>query len=301
MRTGLAGALLGVMIVAACNADRSGTGASPMKSVVVYAEPEQEVRLLERFSEFTSETRIPVTLQIADSESNLRNVIDNHGTPTADVLITSSVTDIWRAADEGALRPISAKAFEEVPAVLKDPDGTWASIRVRYAVIAIAEGASPVDEYGDLATAELRGMICLSSSTLPVNRSLISMLIEDIGLKPAERMVRAWVRNLAASPYTTEQQLVDALKSGPCQYGVISSRDDDDSLSIVAPDPLYLDIDAIGVARHAKQAESAQALVEWMLESNPLPEPESSNGRNVGLAGWHNEDVRLLAERAGYR
>ncbi|MGI9238723.1 MAG: ABC transporter substrate-binding protein [Woeseiaceae bacterium] len=301
MRTGLAGALLGLMIVAACNADRPGAGDSPIKPVVVYAEPEQEVRLLEVFSDFTSETQIPVNLQIADSESNLKNVIDNQGAPRADVLITSNVTDIWRAADEGALRPIAAKVFEGVPAVLKDPDGTWAPIRVRYAVIAVVEGASPVDEYGDLAASELRGKVCLSSSTLPVNRSLIAMLIEDIGLKPAERMVRAWVRNLAASPYATEQQLVDALKSGPCQYGVISSRDDIDGLSIVSPHPLYLDIDAIGVARHAEQAESAQALVEWMLESNTLPEPESSNGRNVGLAGWHDEDVRLLAERAGYR
>lgn len=301
MRTALAAALLGVLIVAACNPDRPVDDNSSTKPVVVYAEAEREAGLIEVFSDFTAETAIPVTLHIADGALNLKNVIANQGIPVADVLITSNVADIWRAADEGALRPIMANVFDEVPVALKDPDGTWAPIRIRYAMIAVAEGADSIDEYGELATPELRGKVCLSSSSLPVNRSLIAMLIEDIGLKPAERMVRAWVRNLAASPYATEQQLVDALISGPCQYGIVSSGDHIDSLSVVAPNPLYLDIDAIGVARHAEQPESAQALVEWMLETHALPEPESSNGRNVGLAGWHDEDVRLLAERAGYR
>jgi iron(III) transport system substrate-binding protein len=127
------------------------------------------------------------------------------------------------------------------------------------------------------------------------------MLIEDVGLKPAERMVRAWVRNLAASPYATEQKLVDALRLGTCRYGIVSGSADIEGLATIAPNPLYLDIDAIGIARHAEQAESAQALVEWMLKSSPLAEPESSNGRNLGLAGWRDEEVRLLAERAGYR
>jgi hypothetical protein len=38
-----------------------------------------------------------------------------------------------------------------------------------------------------------------------------------------------------------------------------------------------------------------------MLEKNKLREPVSSNGRNIGLAGWRDEDAALLAERAAYR
>ena len=257
--------------------------------------------MADTFAAFTAETGVPITLTVAEDDVNVRNVIENRGTPLADVLITSSVIDIWRATDEGALRPLVATHFEEVPAVLRDPDRTWAAIRVHKAVIVTAADASVPDDYSDFATPELRGKICLSSSALPVNRALIAMLIEDVGLKPAERMVRAWVRNLAASPYATEQKLVDALRSGTCRYGIVSSSGDIEGLSTNAPSPLYLDIDAIGIARHAEQAESAQALVQWMLESISLPEPESSNGRNLGLAGWRDEDVRLLVERAGYR
>ena len=292
--------LLGVLLVAGCNAGDPGP---PPPPVVVYASPEHESSLTEAFSAFTAATRIPVTLKIADSVSNTRNVINNEGTPPADVLVTSTVIDVWRAADEGALRPLTSPTFAAVPSVLKDPDGMWAAIGVRFAVIGVAPGASDAlaDAYGDLASSDLRGKVCVSSSVLPVNRTLIAMLIEDIGVKPAERMARAWVRNLAASPFATETKLVDALRSGACQYGVVSSSIDLAGLSTITPQPLYADIDGIGVARHARQAESAQTLVDWLLAENPLAESGSSNGKNLALAGWHDEEVRLLVERAGYR
>ena len=297
MKLGLCGALVALSL-AACDAADDRPPAAP---VVVYVNAAQEARLADAFAAFTAETGIPLKLTVADNEVNVRNVIDNRGAPPADVLITSTVIEIWRAADEGALRPLKAAHLEKVPAVLKDPDRTWAAIAVHYAKIVTAADAGLADDYSDFAGTDLRGKVCLSSSALPVNRALIAMLIEDVGLKPAERMVRAWVRNLAASPYATEQKLVDALRSGTCGYGIVSGAADVEGLSTIAPKPLYLDIDAIGIARHAQQPESAEALVQWMLASNPPPQPESSNGRNLGLVGWRDEEVRLLAERAGYR
>ena len=83
--------------------------------------------------------------------------------------------------------------------------------------------------------------------------------------------------------------------------GIVSGAADIEGLSTIAPQPLYLDIDAIGIARHAQQPESAEALVQWLLAANPPAKPESSNGRNLSLVGWRDEEVRLLVERAGYR
>lgn len=304
MKIRLAYPLFAALFVVACNAENSGDGAPPPSApVVVYASPAQEATLDEAFAQFTADTGIRVTLNVADGDANVSNVIENRGAPTADVLVTHSITDIWRAADEGALRPLTAPLLDTLPEVLKDPDGTWAAIGIRYAVIVAASDAesSQVDNYRDLATSELRGKVCLSSSALSINRSLVAMLVEDIGIKPAERMVRAWVRNLAASPFATEVKLVDALRSGDCRYGIVSSSVDLEGLSTVLPQPLYLDIEGIGVARHAEQADAAQALVQWMLESTSLPAPQSSNGRNLALVGWRAEDARLLADRAGYR
>jgi hypothetical protein len=69
----------------------------------------------------------------------------------------------------------------------------------------------------------------------------------------------------------------------------------------VIPSPLYIDVDGIGVSRHASQAASAQTLVDWLLRERTLSNSMSYDGSNIGLAGWRNEEAALLAERAGYR
>lgn len=278
----------------------SGTIPEP---VVIYASAEQESRLAEMLSRFTDETRVPVKVVVGDSSALTDTVINNRGTPTADVLLTSSIADTWRAADRGALRPLTGTAVGDLPPLLKDPDRLWAALEVRYAIIGVSPGAehAGLGNYADLAESDYRGAVCLSSAALPVNRSLVAMLAEDLGVKPAERIVRAWVRNLGSEPFATEGELLDAMRSGACGYGIFSSTFDTEGLAIIRPNPLYLDIDGIGVARHAHSPESAQALVNWLLRETPLRAPEFSNGKNVGVAGWRDEDARLLAERAGYR
>ena len=290
-------AVIGLLAIAACDP------APRPEAVVVYATASDEAKLMKLFADFTEETGVPVTAIFADSVTNTDNVIGNRGVPPADVLLTSTVIDIWRAADEGALRPIQASAMAAVPAVLKDPDGLWVALDVRYAVIGVSPHVQVgrVSDLDGLAHAQLSGQLCLSSSTLPVNRTLMAMLIEDLGVRPAERMVRAWVKNLALAPFPAETELVAALQSGACGYGIFSSSIKSDSIKRISSKPLYIDINGVGVARHARQPESAHTLVNWMLEKNELRVPVSSNGRNIGLAGWRDEDAALLAERAGYR
>lgn len=271
--------------------------------VVVYMEAAQESELAETFSRFTDETRIPVNVRVGDSASNTDDLIRKRAEPPADILLTSSVADIWRAAEKGALRPVQGRAFDGVPPSLKDPDRLWSALMVRSVMIGTSPDAdqSLVTSYGDLAKSELRGKVCLSSAALSVNRSLIGMLIEDRGLKPAEHTVRAWVRNLAAPPFASEAELVDALRSGRCDYGIVSGSIGSGGLALLTPRPLYVDIDGIGISRHATQPESAQKLVDWLLGTTVPNEPDQFNGKNIGLAGWRAEDVALLVERAGYR
>jgi iron(III) transport system substrate-binding protein len=296
MRRGLLAILVGIAL-AGCDSP------APAGPVVVYLNAEQETRLAATFSKFSAETDIPVTLVVAESDASTDKVIDNRGSPPADVLFTSGAADIWRAADRGALRPLGSTALQAVPAMLKDPDGLWSAVTVREIVIAAANDtdAALVGGYQDLANSEFRGRICLSSVMQPANRSLIGMLIEDIGAKRAERVVRAWIRNLAAPPFATEAGLLAALRSGICDYAIHSDGAEAVGLSRIRPNPTYIDIDGIGVARHAVHPDEAQTFVGWMLIENSLPELLASNGKNVGLAAWRDEDVTLLAERVAYQ
>ena len=95
--------------------------------------------------------------------------------------------------------------------------------------------------------------------------------------------------------------MIAALKAGSCGFGIVSGNAVMDSLLRLRPKPAYLDIDAIGVARHAENAEAAQLLLDWMLSARALEEPIDTNSSNISIAGWRDEEARLLAERAGYR
>lgn len=270
--------------------------------VVVYATSETDADLRQRFAAFTTATGIPVTFRLGSSAANTDNVIANKGAPPADILLTDNVADIWRAADQGALRPISSAALAGVHPVLHDPDGMWVAAAVRFAAIAISKSVNTVqvNDFASLAKSNARGQLCLASSTLPLNRALIALLIDELGERPAERIVRGWVMNLKVPPYETQGALIEALASGQCGYGIVSSDAQEKAIRIVATEPAYLNIDGIGVVRHARYPESAQALVDWLIRDKRL-DATSSNGRNIGIAGWLDEDARLLAERAGYR
>jgi len=277
----------------------SACESEPPQPVVVYAPTEFE----ESSRSWLSESGLDVTLVTGDSSAITDKVIGKQDSPRADVLITSGVIDIWRAGDVGALRPIQGQALARVPAQLKDPDGAWAALGYRRLVIGVATGAdsSLVTGFRDLAAPGLAGKLCLSSFALPANRVLVGMLIEDLGIKPAERLVRSWVRNLAAAPFASEAELQAALERGDCDFGIISELPDGSPISTVVPRPTYLRIDGIGISRHAANADAAQQFVDWMLADYQPDELNESVVHNAGVAGWRDEDARLLAERAGYR
>jgi len=276
----------------------------PPPSVVVYAVGNDESELTDLLAEFTDDTRIPVTLVFSKSSKNADLVINNSGSPPADVLIANNVADIWRAADEGALRPINSDTFNKAEPLLSDADGFWTALTMhRHGIAALkAKTTRPlVASYDQLASPDMRGRVCLSSSALHANRSLIAMLINDRGAKQAERLVRSWIRNLAAPPFSNEDELIGAIRDGTCDYGILFWYPHIDDLIYFLPVQHYMDIDGIGVARHARQAESAQRLVEWLVRNKQPRIVSEFEISPVSIAGWLDEDARLLAERAGYQ
>ncbi len=307
-----------LLLVVACEQD---VEKPRYETVVVYADYDDQDYLARLFEAFRRETGIPVTVRSGDAGQLTDDVIANRGAPPADVLLTASVTDAWRAADEGALRPIGAANLADVAEFLRDPDDLWAAVRMSVMMIAVGEGVTveePPLSYAALGDPFYKGRICLSSSSLPANRALIAMLIADLGPKPAERLVRGWVRNLALPVFDTQKALVEALAAGTCTYGIVPSPLIEGGR--ILPEPAYVDIEGVGIARHARQADSAQRLVNWLLSAevqwqhahdtrahsslaNQPDEPIAANisRKNVGIAGWQDADAVLLAERAGYR
>jgi iron(III) transport system substrate-binding protein len=278
----------------------------PPGHVIVYAhEGTRAQRIEEMLAEFTAETGVLVTFKFGASGELTDAVIGKKDAPRADVLLTADAADIWRAAYNGALRPLSEETLQLVPSFLQDPDGYWIAATASSPRVVVADEASTtvLDGLDDLGGAGFAGRLCLSSSALPGSRALIAALIESNDNKTVERMVRRWVRNLALPPFESEAKLVDALHSGTCKLGVVAGNTDTDSLPRFWPltEPRSFQISGIGVARHATDADAAQQLVAWVAGRQGARAYSDAEYIHAGVAGRRDEEVRLLAERAGYR
>lgn len=319
-----------VLVLTACErpAEQAPAPGSRPEPVVVYASYEDENYLPTLFAEFTRETGIPVTVRHRPEHQIVGEVIANTGSPPADVLLTRSVHGIWRAADEGALRPLQSQHLADVvPARLRDPDGYWTAIGFgRIDVVCSADqqpDCAAVEAYEDLGKPEFEGRLCLSASSLAVNRTLIAGLIADHGLRPAELIVRGWIANLALPPFDSEAALLQAVEEGTCGLAVVSSLAFHDfnrpTLAAYWPRPGYSDVVAIGINRHARSPDAARRLAEWLVgpaaqaaqfeairlrpvdASVPaagLPFPPPEGMRNPAVFGLHEAEAVKLAERA---
>ena len=285
--------LVATLLLVACS------DPAPRGSLVVYVAEDLAEYANERFAE----SGFVVTLVTGSSAELADKVIAKQDAPRADVLITSNTYDIWRAGDQGALRPLRQEALGRLDTESRDPDNTWVALGWVSATIGVAKGADVplIMAYSDLGSPQLAGQLCLTSSALPFNRALIAMLIADLGVKPAERAVRNWSRNLALPPFDAEDALLEAVAAGTCKIAIISDLADGAGLDRIYPEPTYRDIRGAGVSRHAQNADAAHAFVDWLLSDLAPQVPERSNGRNIGIAGWRDEEARLLAERASYR
>lgn len=319
-----------VLALSACERPAEETpGPAPRpEPVVVYASFEDENYLPALLEGFTRETGIPVTVRHRPEHQIVGEVIANKGSPPADLLLTRSVHGIWRAADEGALRPLqSTKISNAVPAWLRDPDGYWAAIGFGSIDVVCGADRQPdcaaVEAYEDLGKPEFAGRLCLSASSLAVNRTLVAGLIADYGLRPAELIVRGWVANLALPPFDSEAALLQAVDEGTCGLAVVSSLAFHDfnrpTIAATWARPGYFDVIAVGVNRHARSPDVARRLAEWLAGAhaqaaqfaaidlfpvNPsvpaegLGFPPSDGRHNMAVFGLHEADAVKLAERA---
>jgi len=321
--------LASLVLLAACEqTPEPDINAASRDPVVVYYAGEDDAHLRRILDHYTNVSGVRVIVRRGSPKGIVDDLIANDINPPADVLVTMSIVDISRAAEEGALRPFFSPAIkEQIPVWLRDPDDLWVGLSYRTAVI--AHGANMVDApelatYAILAEAGFSGQLCMSSSRNVVNRSVVAMLIDSMGVKPAEIVVRGWMANLALPVIETEDQLVDALRSGECQFGIASSSaigkanaaSPGAALIFSTPVPAQVDIEGVGIARHAHNPNGAAALVDWLFQadaqsqfakstwSHPAIGAEVSSqemgARNIGLASWHAEDAAKLAERARY-
>ncbi|WP_028451842.1 Fe(3+) ABC transporter substrate-binding protein [Chitinilyticum aquatile] len=310
------------------------------ESVTVYsARNEQLIKPL--LDAFTKETGVEVKLR-SDKEGPLMERLKAEGANTpADVLITVDAGNLWQASNMGLLRAIKSPVLEaNIPAHLRDPKNEWFGLSVRARTIVYNKSTVKPEQlstYADLADPKWKGKLCLRTSKKVYNQSLVATMIDELGEKKAESIVRGWVANLATDVFADDTALLKAIAAGQCQVGIantyylgrIVDKEKDFPVTVFWANQkeqgTHVNVSGAGVTRHAKNAAGAQKLIEWLssdkaqfiytdkdLEypANPKIQPDSvikswgpfkQDTINVAKAGELQAEATKLMDRAGYR
>lgn len=310
------------------------------EEVVVYsARNEQLIKPL--FDAYTKQTGVNVKF-ITDKEGPLLERLKAEGANTpADVLITVDAGNLWQAANLDLLRPLQSNVLQSnIPAHLRDPKNQWFGLSVRSRTIFFNNKkvkAADLDSYEDLASAKWKGKLCLRTSKKVYNQSLVAMLMEEHGAAKTESLVKGWVGNLATEVFPDDTKLLEAIAAGQCEagiantyyYGRLLDKKPDLPVSLFWANQkgkgVHVNVSGAGVTKHAKNAQGAQKLIEWLSSdkaqnlftdldyeypANPQVKPDQrlvswgpfkQNLINVTKAGELQVEAVKLMDRAGYK
>ena len=310
------------------------------EEIVVYsARKEHLIKPL--FDAYTEKTGIPIKY-ITGKEGALLERLKAEGKNTpADMLITVDAGNLWHAAEQGVLQPLTSPVLDTaIPANLKDPDNRWFGLSVRARTMVYnTNKVNPeeLDTYEDLALDKWQGKLILRTSKKVYNQSLVASLIAEHGEEKASTIVGGWVENLAAAPFSNDTKALEAVAAGigsatvvnTYYFGRLMKEKPNLPLAIFWPNQksggVHMNVSGAGIVSHADNREGAQKLLEWLageeaqatfaglnmeFPANPAVQPDpvvaawgsfTGSPLNVALYGKLQAQAIILMDKAGYK
>lgn len=254
----------------------------------------------ELFAEFTKETGIQVNIVEGKGDELMQRLGAEGANSPADVFITVDAGMLWRAQQAGIFQPVdSAVLNERIPEHLRHPDGLWYGFTKRARVFVIDPSkidAATVQRYEDLTKPELKGQICIRSSSNIYNLSLLASIIAADGAEGAEDWAKGVVANFARQPEGGDTDQIRAVGAGQCALAVAntyyfvrllrSDKAEDvemaGKLEVIFPNQgdrgTHVNVSGAGVTAHAPNKDNAVRFLEFL--SSPAAQEYFANTNN---------------------
>lgn len=336
VRFGVLAPLWGALVLAV---GLSGCAKQPSELVVYSARNEQLIKPM--FDRYTAETGQKIRFVTDDAGPLIERLNAEGANSQADILMTVDAGELWHAADLGLLKPLQSEVLDaNIPENLRDPQDRWFGISIRARTMVYStERVKPEDlsDYAALADPRWKGKLCLRTSKKVYNQSLVAMLIAEHGEAKTEEIVRGWVANLAAEPFSNDVLLMEAIAAGQCDVGLVNTYyfgrllRDKPELPVKlfwadqAGQGVHVNVSGAGVTAHAPRSAEAQKFIEWLsqpeaqslfaglnleypastsIEADPIVRAWGDFKRspmNVAQAGELQATAVKLMDRVGYR
>lgn len=237
------------------------------------------------FERYTAETGTRIRF-ITDKEGPLLQRLQAEGASSpADLLLTVDAGNLWQAAQLGVLQPVDSKILQgNIPAHLRDPQNLWFGLSIRARTVVYHTGRvkpAQLSSYESLATPAWKGKLCLRTSKKVYNQSLVAVMLAELGEPRTEEVVRGWVGNLAAAPFASDNEVMEAIVAGRCDVGLVNTyyygrmvREKPElPLKLFWPNQtgakgqlggVHVNVSGAGVTAHSKHREAAVKFLEWL-------------------------------------
>lgn len=257
------------------------TAVAPSSDEVVTIYSSRNEQLIKPLlDKYTEETGVKIEL-VTDKTGPLMARLQAEGKNSpADMLLTVDAGNLWQAAEQGLLQPVTSTVLEtNVPAKYRDPKGQWTGLSLRARTILYDPSkvdASQLSTYADLADPKWKGKLCLRTSKSVYNQSLVASMIENLGSDKTEQVIRGWVDNLATDVFTDDTSLLEAIAAGQCEvgltnsyyYGRILDEKPDFPVQIFWANQdttgTHVNISGAGITTNSDNPSGALKLMEWL-------------------------------------
>jgi len=242
-----------------------------------------DLALYERFTETTG---IRVNLIEGGSDGLIERIRNEAEFSPADLLITVDAGRLWRAHELGVFQAVQSPVLaERIPPHLREPDGHWFGLSKRARVIVYNKGSGlppGVSRYEDLADPELKGALCMRSSSNIYNLSLLGSLIEHNGEEAGSAWTQGVVANFHRPPQGNDTAQLRAVAAGQCRISIANTyyigrllgSDDPgdaavvDGIGVLFPNQedrgAHVNISGAGVLKHAPNRDNAVKFLEYL-------------------------------------
>ena len=249
------------------------------QTVTIYSSRNEQL-IKPLLDKYTEKTGVKIEL-VTDKTGPLMARLQAEGKNTpADMLLTVDAGNLWQAAEQDLLQPVSSTILEtNVPAKYRDPKGQWTGLSLRARTIFYDPSKVSADQlstYADLADPKWKGKLCLRSSKAVYNQSLVASMMENLGEEKTEEIIRGWVANLATDVFSDDTSMLEAIAAGQCEVGIANSYyygrllDEKPSFPVKifwanqGTTGTHVNISGAGVIANSDNPDGALKLMEWL-------------------------------------
>ncbi len=249
------------------------------EELVVYSARKEHL-IKDLFQTYEKATGVKIKYITGKAAVLLQRILAEGDNTAADILLTVDAGNLWHAAQKGILETVDSPVLtQNIPAHYRDPANQWFGLSVRARTLVYnTDKINPKElgSYQDLAGPQWKGRLLLRTSKKVYNQSLVAMLIAAEGNEKTAGIIKGWVGNLAAPPYSSDTKVLEAIAAGQGDVGIVNTyyfgrlmkKNSDLPLALYwadqAGDGVHVNVSGAGIVKSSKNKAAAIKFIEWL-------------------------------------